>query len=227
VLNQSYAHGSGGVDPNGAATMSGGFALNAGGALGGTLALNDLTNIGAWSIGGTYTVDPTGRITLSITSLTSQAAAPANALTFELYLDGNGNAMIIGADAFETTQGIAFEQGTGFTLTGKYALAGQGALATSSGGVPWSAVGPVTVSSGNFSGFTDYTVITAAPQSAVTLGGSEDATTPGLLQLTGLNASDFTMTTGYGYYPLNGNRLWAIQVDSQGVSLLLMEGVTP
>jgi hypothetical protein len=49
----------------------------------------------------------------------------------------------------------------------------------------------------------------------------------GLLQLSGLNATDFSETTGFGYYTLSSNRLWAIEVDSQGVSLLLMEGVTP
>jgi hypothetical protein len=224
VLNQSYAHGTSGADINGGATMAGGFALNAGGVLGGTLAVNDLTHIGAWGIGGTYSVDPTGRITLSITSLASQTASPpANAMTYQLYLDGNGNAMVLGADGFQTTQGIAFEQGSGFNLAGNYALAAQGALAIA--GVPtWSAVGPVTVTAGNFSGFTDYSSSASSPQSAVALGGTQDATR-GLLQLTGLNVTDFGASTGFGYYPVSGNRLWAIQVNAQGASLLLMEGV--
>jgi hypothetical protein len=225
VANQSYAHGTSGVDINGNATMAGGFALNAGGVLGGTLAVNDLTNIGAWGIGGTYTVDPTGRVTLSITSLNSQTALPpANAMTFELYLDGNGNAMVLGADGFQTTQGIAFEQGSGFNLAGNYALAAQGAQAIA--GVPtWSAVGPVAVSAGNFSGSTDFSSSASTPQSAVALGGTQD-TARGLLQLAGLDASNLSATTGFGYYPVSGNRLWAIQVDAQGASLLLMEGVT-
>lgn len=226
VMNQSYAHGSGGVDPNGAAVMSGGFALHVNGILGGTLAVNDLSNIGAWTVGGSYAVYPTGRVPLTITSLTSGTApAPNNALTFVLYLDGNGNAMIMGADTFQTTQGIAFEQSSTFTLAGNYALSGQGAVVTNTGGAPWSAVGPVTVSSGSVSGYTDFTAA-AGPQPKVTLSGTVN-TANGTLALMGLNPVNFTSTSTFGYYPLSGNRLWAIEVDNRGVSLLLMEGVSP
>jgi len=225
VVNQSYAHGVGGVDPKGAAVMSGVFALQANGVLGGVVAVNDLTNIGAWNIGGTYTVDATGRVTVFATSFTSptNAAPPAGALTWELYLDGNGNAMVMGADAFQTTQGIAYGQGGNFTLDGAYALGGQGLLAGQTP-EPWSAVGPVTATNAQLSGSTDYTAITAAPQSAVTLTGTQDAA-QSALHLTGLDATDFSTTNDFAYYPVSGNRLWAIQTDNQGLSLLLMEGV--
>jgi hypothetical protein len=227
VLNQSYAHGSGGVDPNGGAVFSGAFALNLNGILTGVLAVNDLSNIGAWTMGGTYAVDPTGRITVSVNSLTSgTAAAPATALTYELYLDGNGNAMVMGADTFQTSQGIAFEQGNTFTLAGNYALSGQGAVATTGGGVPWSAVGPVKVSSGSVTGYTDFTLVTLQPFPNVALTGTVN-TANGTLSLAGLNPNSFTTSSGFGYYPLSGNRLWAIEVDNVGVSILLMEGVTP
>ena len=224
VLNQSYAHGSGGVDVNGATTMAGGFSLSQNGVLGGVLAVNDVNFIGAWTVGGTYTVDPTGRVTVNVTSLTSQATPPANSMQFELYLDGNGNAMIMGADSFQTTQGIAFEQGTGFSLAGGYALSGQGVVATTSGGVPWSAVGPVTVTNGSFSGSTDLTA--NSTNNAVALSGTQNSA-QGTFSLAGLNATNFNMSTGYGYYPLSGNRLWAIEIDNQGISILLMEGVAP
>jgi hypothetical protein len=224
----SYAHGSGGVDANGAAVMSGAFDLQANGVLGGTLSVNDLVNIGAWNLGGTYTVDATGRVSVSVTSLTAAVGTlgSVNALTFILYLDGNGNAMVIGADAFQTTQGIAFAQGGNFSLSGPYAVSGEGLLVTSGGGVPWSAVGPLTATSGQLSGFTDYTVLSAAPQPNQVLTGTQDAA-QGTLQLKGLNATDFTLTSTYAYTPVSGNRLWAIEEDSQGVSLLLMEGVSP
>jgi hypothetical protein len=223
---KSYAHGSGGVDANGAAVMSGDFDLQANGVLGGVLALNDLLNIGTWNLGGTYTVDPTGRVTVSVTSLTSAVAlGSVKALTFILYLDGNGNAMVIGGDAFQTTQGIAFDQGGNFSLAGPYALSGEGVLVTTGGGVPWSAVGPVTTTAGALTGSTDYTVLTAAPQAAVALSGTQDAAS-GELLLKGLNATDFTLTSTYGYYSFSGNRLWAIELDTLGVSLLLMEGVS-
>ena len=225
VLGQSYAHGSGGVDPNGAAVFSGAFALNLNGILGGVLAVNDLTSIGAWDMTGTYAVSPTGRITVLVNSLTSGTAAPpTNFLTYELYLDGNGNAMVMGADTFQTSQGIAFEQAS-VTLAGNYALSGQGAVVASGGGAPWSAVGPVKVTSGSVSGYTDFTWA-GQTQPNVTLTGSVN-TTNGTLTLAGLNPNSFTSNSGFGYYPLSGNRLWAIEVDNAGVSILLMEGVTP
>jgi hypothetical protein len=224
VLNQSYAHGSTGIDSNGAATMAGAFALNANGLLGGVLALADGNNAGAWQLGGTYTVDASGRVEVSVNSLTSPTTgAPAAALTFVLYLDGNGNAMVLGADGFQSTQGIAFEQGA-LTLAGNYALSAQGIVAVPDGLITWNAVGPVQVDAGMFHGTTDYSG--TAPQSAVPLGGSQDATR-GVLHLTGLNPVDPAATTGYGYYPLSGNRLWAIEVDGNGLSLLLLEGVSP
>lgn len=227
VQDQSYAHGSGGVDPYGAAVFSGYFTLNLNGILTGTLAVNDLNSIGAWTMAGTYAVDPTGRVTVSVNSLTSGGPAPpANALTYELYLDGSGNAMVMGADTFETSQGIAFAQGSGFTLGGAYALSGQGALPTAGGGVPWSAVGPLKVSSGSVAGYTDFTVVTASPQANVKLTGTAN-TTSGTLTLAGLNPNNFSTNSSFLYYPLSANRLWAIEVDNAGVSILLMEGVTP
>ncbi|MBS0377395.1 MAG: hypothetical protein JSS29_02830 [Proteobacteria bacterium] len=227
VVNQSYAHGSSGVDLNGVASMSGAFALNLNGILTGVLAVNDVQYMGAWTIAGSYAVDPTGRVEATINTLTGGNAPPSNGvLTFELYLDGNGNAMVMGLDAFQTTQGIAFEQDSNFSLSGNYALAGQGAAATSSGGVYWSAVGPVTVTAGTFSGTTDSNPFGGTLKSAVALGGSQNSG-QGLLNLTGLNPTSFTTSTAFGYYPLSGNRLWAIEVDNQGLGLLLLEGVTP
>ncbi len=227
VVNQSYAHGSTGVDLNGVASMSGAFALNLNGILSGTLAVNDVTYTGAWTIAGSYAVDPSGRVEATVNTLTGGNAPPSNGvLTFELYLDGNGNAMVMGLDTFQTTQGIAFEQGSGFSLAGNYALAGQGVAATGSGGLYWSAVGPVTVTSGAFSGTTDSNPFGGTLMPAVALGGSQNSG-QGLLSLTGLNPTSYTTSTGFGYYPLSGNRLWAIEVDNQGLSLLLLEGVTP
>ena len=77
-------------------------------------------------------------------ALPARDRGSVKALTFVLYLDGNGNAMQIGADAFQVTQGIAFDQGGSFSLAGPYALSGEGVLVTAAGGVPWSAVGPVS-----------------------------------------------------------------------------------
>jgi hypothetical protein len=230
VANQTYAQGIFGVDPNNSVAMAGVFLLAANGILGGTLAVNDLTNIGTWTMGGTYAVQPSGRVTVSVTSLSSPSAAPpASALTFELYLDGNGNAMVIGADGFQTTQGIAYSSvpAVATALSGDYGLVGQGALFSNQNGLqPWGAVGPVAVNTTTFSGATDYTQLNAAPQSAVTLAGSQNVA-GGTLALTGLNAFNFQSTTSFDYYAVSADRFWAIELDSQGISLLMMEPVTP
>jgi hypothetical protein len=69
-------------------------------------------------------------------------------------------------------------------------------------------------------------VVSANPMAAVPLSGTQDTAT-GELQLKGLNATDATLTSTYLYYPLSSNRLWAIEIDNLGVSLVLMEGVSP
>ena len=74
----------------------------------------------------------------------------------------------------------------------------------------------------NFSGYTDFNGV--SPQANVTLSGSANTAT-GLLTLTGLNPNSPSVSDGFGYYPVSGNRLWALQVDDNGIALLLMEGV--
>ena len=224
VAGQTYTMGNGGVDLNNPVVFAGPITLNAGGTLSGTLAANDLTVYGAWTVGGTYTVDATGRVTANMTLATSTNAPPSSTLTFVFYLDGNGNAMVIGADAFQTTQGIAYPGGAA-NLAGNFALTGQGLIASGSG-FSWGAAGPATITSGTVSGFTDYnSTVTPNPQPAVALGGTVNTST-GLMSLTGLNGTDFTASSGFGYYGVSGNRTWGIEVDSAGVSLIFLEPVT-
>jgi hypothetical protein len=224
VAGQTYTLGNGGVDLNNPVVFAGPITLNAGGTLSGTLAANDLTVFGAWNVSGTYTVDATGRVTANLALATSTNAPPASTLTFEFYLDGSGAAMVVGADTFQTTQGIAYPGGTA-NLAGNFALTGQGLIASGTG-YSWSAAGPVTITSGTFTGFTDYnSSVTPNPQPDVALGGTVDSGN-GVLKLTGLNGTDFTATSSFGYYGVSGNRTWGIEVDSAGVSLIFLEPVT-
>ena len=104
VSGQSYAFGLSGEDSNGLLTMAGGFGLNSDGTVGGRLAFNDIANHNGNSITGTYTVDPTGRVTLN-----NVLASNLNvSFTFQLYLDGNGNALSIGVDDLEASGGLAY-----------------------------------------------------------------------------------------------------------------------
>ena len=215
----SYAHGTLGAEATagGAAplTLAGGFALNGDGTVGGKMAFADSNVHQGNDISGTYTIDSTGRVTLKQIALATTGVT----LDFQLYLDGNGNGLLIGVDSFQVTEGLAYAQVSGQPLGGAYALSAQGI--TSSGS--FSAVGPVTVVSGNFSGVTDYND-DGSPQPATALSGSQDVAT-GTLQLTGLSG-DTTTQSGWGYYPIDSSRTLAIEVDGQQLGLLFLESVS-
>jgi hypothetical protein len=218
VINTSYAHASIGMDAAGPLTMAGGFGFNADGTVSGVLAVNDLTVHAANPItAGSYTVDSTGRVTLGVT-----APPFAQPYSFQLYLDGHGNALVMGMDSFETTAGPAFQQvASSPELSGTYAIRAQGY--TSSAGYPfWGAVGQASIDSGNVAGFTDYTPQDSAPLPGVTLTGTSNSQN-GLLTLAGLNALAFQAADGFGYYPIDSTRALAIEVGAQQLGLLWLE----
>jgi hypothetical protein len=109
---------------------------------------------------------------------------------------------------------------SGASLSGSYALS---AIGTNSAGT-YSAVGPVGVSAGAFSGTTDYNN-DGLPVSAVALGGSQN-TSNGELQLTGLSGDTTTGST-WGYYPIDASRTLAIEVDGQQLGLMMLEQQSP
>jgi hypothetical protein len=220
VAGSSYAHGSSGSETaaygSGPLTLAGGFGLNADGTVGGRLAFADDNVHQGNNISGTYTIDATGRVTLNQIALSNTGVT----LNFQLYLDGNGNGLVIGVDGFQVTEGLAYKQdSSNQPLGGAYALSAQGL--TSSG--TFSAVGPVSVVSGNFSGTTDYNN-DGTPQPATPLGGSQNLTS-GTLELTGLSG-DTTTQSGWGYYPIDSSRTIAIEVDGQQLGLLFLEAVS-
>ena len=223
VVGASYAYGNSGEDGVGPVNIAGGFAFNSNGSVSGAMAYNDLANqpgtFGNQISGGTYIVDPTGRVTL-----TGVLPQPLNQLmNFEVYLDGNGNALVIGVDENEATAGISFQQvASSPDYEGSYSVAAQGQL--NAAGLPyWGAAGAVTISSDQVNGFTDYTVQGYVPSAGVPLTGTENSST-GLLSLAGLNAVNFQTPTGFGYYPIDANRVIAISVSRQQLGVLWLEG---
>lgn len=219
------------------AQMAGGFGLNADNTVSGAMALNDLTlHLGAQITSGTYTIDPTGRVTLTVVASSGSYPNPLP-FTFQLYLDGNGNALELGVDATQATSGLAYVQSApSADFEGAYALNVFG-IAAIENGPAWSGVGPVTVASDSFTGFTDYSVqdannATSGVTSDAPLTGSEDSST-GLLQLQGLvavagqNAPDPQANAGFGYYPIDATRVIAIEVDAQQMGLMMLEGTQP
>jgi hypothetical protein len=84
-------------------------------AVSGTLNFNDLTGTGVQSpipVTGTYTVDTTGRVTLS--NLNGSGFANA---TIQIYLSGNGDGTVASMDTSDVLAGLANEQTGGGSFT--------------------------------------------------------------------------------------------------------------
>jgi hypothetical protein len=233
VSNTTYVFTGAGVDSNSTGGtqnlhIGASFTFNTNLNVSGTLAVNDLTVVGTAPIGtGMYTVEATGRVTVyGITP--SIGLIP---LSFQLYLDGNGNALELGVDNLQLSAGMAYQQtATSAQFAGNYALSGQGFGVLTNSKPAWGAAGPVTVASNSFTGFTDYTIQGGTtPISNVSLTGTETSATS-LLALTGLNAGSAQTSNSYTYFVIDNTRVIAIETDKgQGaqLGLLLLEGVSP
>jgi hypothetical protein len=241
VAGSSYAFGANGQDNTSAGgsnivQMAGGFGLNANGTVSGDLSLNDLYfAFGSQITSGTYTVDPTGRVTVTAT-ISSNKISNNPTFTFQLYLDGNGNALELGVDSLQITSGLAYlQQAPSSDFEGSYALNVYG-FSSINNEPAWSAIGPVTVASDAFSGYTDYSLQNAANSASVVtpgvpLSGLENSSI-GWFNLTGLNAANPQTQSGFGYYPIDNRRVIAIELDNQQTNdpqmgLMMLEGVQP
>ena len=223
--NTTYVFTGIGVDSAGVLNIGADFVLNTNGTVSGNIALNDLSSYGSVTItGGTYTVDPTGRVTLVNVTPTLVSGIDFG---FQLYLDGNGNALEIGVDGSELNSGLAYQQtATSTTFAGNYALTGFG-FGNLNGKFPaWSAVGPVTVASNSFTGSTDYNLHGGAQTSSVSLTGTETSSTQ-VLALIGLNAASTQTSNNYIYFPIDATRVIALEADGQQLGLLQIEEVSP
>jgi hypothetical protein len=229
VANTTYVFAVPGTDStaNGSTlNFAGSFTLGTAGALSGTIALNDMTYYGALAItGGTYAVDPTGRVTISgITpSLTTLPFA------VQLYLDGNGNAMELGDDTQTLSYGMAYLQSNATAaLSGNYGLTGAGFGNVNNTAPGWSASGPFTVaSSGAVTGYTDYNLAGTTPVSNVALTGSLSTTITSTVNLTGINAASATTANPYYYFSIDGKRFLAIEDDGAQLGILQLETISP
>jgi hypothetical protein len=114
VAGLSYVIGAQGEDEHGVLQIAGVLTTNADGSVTGTLNWNDLTGTAPQSplpFTGTYTVDPTGRVTLS--QLTDGATFN---YSLHLYLAAGGNALLLSNDSHDAFLGQGFQrQSTPFT----------------------------------------------------------------------------------------------------------------
>jgi hypothetical protein len=222
VSGKSYVYTAVGADSNSIATVAGGFSLNSNGTVSGNIAVNDLTVVGGPSIrSGNWVIGADGRVT--ITDVTPSLSTP---FAFQLYLDGNGNALEIGVDATQATAGIGYLQTSGAINPGSYAMGALGFSSVNDNQPFWSAAGPVNIDdSGDWAGFTDYNVTGVAQTTNVDLGATTNSI-DGVIMITGLDMTNLG-ADAWGYFPVDGSRAIAIEVDKNQLGALLIESVTP
>jgi hypothetical protein len=233
MANTTYVFTAAGADGNGSGGtqnlhLAGSLTFNTDLTLSGTLAANDISTVfRTWTIAtGGYTVAATGRVTINAVTPSLSLVVP---LGFQLYLDGNGNALELGVDNSEVSAGMAYQQtasAPSSPFAGSYALSGQGFGVLTNSAPAWGAVGPVTVASNSFTGFTDYTIQGGTPTPNVSLTGTETSATS-TLALAGLNAASAQTSNTYFYLPIDNTRVIAIETDGKQLGLLLLEGVSP
>jgi len=223
IAGKNYAFRTAGEDNNFIVNFAGVLNFSPTLTLSGPLAINDFANYGEDSItGGSAVVDATGRVTIS--AVATQHNPLGGNYGFQMYLDGNGNAMLMGADTLEVSAGRAYlRTGTPQTAAGGYSITNSGFL-NDTNGTPWSASGATTVTSGSYTGFTDYND-GGTPTQNQSLTGSTNTTT-GVIALTGLDAVAFTTANNFLDYSIDNNRIIMLSIDPNLIDLMTMETVT-
>lgn len=221
LSGQSYVVTGQGSDANGSLTFAAALTFNSDGSTSGTADFNDIVNQfsgTAASPSGSYTVDATGRVT--VTTLLVKDTATSNIygpVTLQLYLDGTGNAVSASMDNNDSFAGPAFQQTTGASLAGNYAASGFGVSATTQDA--WSAVGQVSTSG---VGFTDFNYFNAGtPTNAnIALSGMANS---GFATITGLGADSIAAGTPtsntFDLYVIDPNRAFGVETDNVQLGL--------
>jgi hypothetical protein len=236
ILGSSYVVGISGFDTVGAIQMAGVLTANSDGtSVSGAINYNDFSaaqNGPSPITGGTYTVDPTGRVTM--TNVTDGNAS----FTVQIYLNGQpgeSEATVTTMDGSDAQSGLAWVQTGGGTFTGS-SLFGNYVLNASgydpSSGSEYDAVGPV-VADGNstLTGTTDLNwlanpvVAQSAPVSGTFIAGPNGAFTG---TITGLDVSDCPAFNpggsgctqdAFSYYLIDTTKIFYIETDTNQLTL--------
>ncbi len=230
VAGTSFVFGAQGSDSQGSLQMAGVFTLNAGGAVTGTLNWNDLTGTAAQSprgFTGTYTVDSSGRLSLS--RLTDGSGF---SYSMYFYLAADGNALLLSNDSADTFAGQGFQRQvapfTAASVAGTYGLnLTRFAPNTDAYGVQESAaIGMLTAVAGTtgatLRGFAD-----AGDGGAdVAISGSLSAQASGIFGagLTGLDPAAPGTVGKFTLYVVDSTRAVLIETDADALTLGTLQG---
>jgi hypothetical protein len=226
IAGSSFVFATVGQDYNGYFQVAGVLTTNSDGTtVSGTLNYNDLTGSGAQTpiaFTGTYTVDATGRVTLS--NLTDGVTFNVNA---QLYLDGNGNGTVVTIDVSDVLAGLAYQQTGGGSFTAASFSGTYGFNATGIGlgsYYEFDAVGPVAADGvGALTGTVDINPLfgTLAPGTALT--GDFVADPSGVFVtstgITGLDVTTPANADAFAYYVIDTTKVVAIETDPNQLTL--------
>jgi hypothetical protein len=230
LSGSTYVVGANGVDTNGRLQLAGTLAFDSTtNNVSGNTTFNDIANQLSGNISaGTYLVDTTGRVTLM-----GLSGSTFHNATIQLYLDGNGNGLMLSMDTSDVTAGYAFQQTSGYSFSGTYTVNADGAAPLTKSGttsvVPWSAVGQISNDgSGNVTGFTDFNVLAGPQTPNVQLYGTATGSGEVLTgDLTGYGAASHAAADSFSYYVIDGFRLFGIETDATQLGLVYFEQPPP
>jgi len=220
LSGQSYVVVAQGSDANGSLTFAAALTFNSDGSTSGTADFNDIVNqfSGTAAAAGPYTVDATGRVTVTGLIVKDSASSKLyGPITLQLYLDGTGNATDVSMDKSDSFAGPAFQQTASASLAGNYALNAFGTSGTTTH--TWSAVGHVSTDG---TGFTDSNYLKATHPIAtdVTLSGMASS---GSATITGLGADSVAAGTPtsntFNLYVIDSNRAFGVETDNVQLGL--------
>ena len=238
LLNTSYAFAAQGSDTQPFADFAGSlsFAVDTGVPVdllvSGTATLNDIAFQNSGAVSGTCQADSTGRVIIFGLTLGDQSGH------IQLYLDGNGNALMASMNTSDVLAGPAFEQTASATVSGNYAMSGIGISESTLNA--WSAVGPINVASGtigagSFSDFNYYGAAFTAGQCGAAGNTCPDVPLSGTLStttgsITGLGADSLLAgspsANTFDVYPIDSSRAFAIESDIDQLGMLYLAPYT-
>jgi hypothetical protein len=225
MAGSSYVFGAQGDDAHGLLQIGGVFTAHADGTIAGTLNWNDLTGKTAQSplsFTGAYTVDPTGRVTLS--QLTDGATFH---YAMHVYLAASGNALLLSNDGADAFEGQAFQQQAGAltaaAFSGRYGFnATQFTTVIASSGLgPAPVIGLMTAAAGggsdSVSGFADN----GNGGADFAVAGSFNAGANGIFvgTLAGFNPASRATPGSFTLYLVDGTQGVMLETDSSQLSL--------
>jgi hypothetical protein len=225
IAGSSYVFGAQGNDTHGTLQLAGVFTPKADGTLTGTLNWNDLTNNSTQTplpFTGTYTVDPTGRVTLS--NLTDGSTFNYG---FHLYLAANNNALLLSNDKNDIFSGQSFQQQTAAfppaAFSGNYGLNATTYISSNSYGTlePVNTIGTLASDASTGTNAVAGFASTSGLPANFAITGTFSPTPNGIFEgtLAGFNPASRTTAGNFTMYLVDSTQAILIETDNKQLNL--------